>query len=98
MLRLKEGLLPHIVGLRENEAHRAKERGVIEMGTKKGQVRKTARRAYKHTRPIKKENDFGWWSFWVTSKQGSYKMSYQGRKQARTERAKMEDLLKIRMK
>lgn len=65
---------------------------MIDMGTKKGQTRKTARRAYKYTRSVKKENDFGWWSFWVIAKQGSYKMSYRGRKQARTERAKMEDL------
>jgi hypothetical protein len=31
VLRLKERPLPHIVGLRENEAHRAKENEVIEM-------------------------------------------------------------------
>jgi len=63
------------------------------MGTKKGQMRKTARRAYKYTRSVKKENDYGWWSFWVHDTQGSYKMSAKGRKQARKERTKMEDLL-----
>ena len=58
-----------------------------------------ARRKYRFTRPVKKEKDFpGWYSFFVTTKQGSYKMSYQGRKEARKQRIEMEDILKVRMK
>ncbi len=58
-----------------------------------------ARRKYKYTQPIKKEKSSpGWFSFFVMTKQGSYKMTFQGRKEARKERINMEKLLKIRMK
>ena len=57
------------------------------------------RRKYKFTRSVKKEKDFPkWYSFFVVTEQGSYKMSYKGRKEARKQRIEMENLLKVRMK
>jgi len=54
------------------------------------------RRKATYTRTPKK--DKGWWSFWVITPQGSYKMSSKTRKEARKDRWDMEKRIQTRIK